>query len=463
MLELRTDSFTLLSGVARTQADGCFDTSLFGGVPEIGCIGSIPRPYPTFVFELAVQVRGDTWKARETTIVHATVPDDLLRINLGNLRLTRFPRREAEIATPFAPRSVGVDDIDGDGISDAVISTTSYGVTQGGLAVLFLDDSLGVDSTVVVHSCAVPVDIKLADLDGDGRKDIAALIEDGREIALARNVGNREFECTTLVRMDPTIYEAATVLWTGDLNQDVLGDFVTKNSTELAIFIAEGQLLYGAAIRYTTGWSRDILAAGDFNRDGNLDLVTVARFDNGTYLGRDEVVVWKNDGPGVFTPQASRTGFFPQALTPADVDGDGDLDLVVNSPWSNVVATLLNDGTGTFADGDAYPVTSLSQTVGSIATCDLNGDDILDIVSIRDTSIDNVVVFLSASTRSWRQAGVLTAGVAPWGVVCPALVRGGELAIVVANDVELGFPDEGLSIFLRPIELSSEMRGPPPN
>lgn len=89
-----------------------------------------------------------------------------------------------------------------------------------------------------------------------------------------------------------------------------------------------------------TGWSWSS-KFGDLDQDGFLDLYVVngmKALDNFSYLPNDELVeenqAFRNDGQGTFEPQIDwglNSRYGGRGMSMADLDGDGDLDIVINN------------------------------------------------------------------------------------------------------------------------------------
>lgn len=116
-----------------------------------------------------------------------------------------------------------------------------------------------------------------------------------------------------------------------------------------------------------------LLAAGDFNQDGNLDLAVNSE-------GFDHVAILLGDGNGGFTLAGHfSTDTLPKGLQVGDVNGDGYLDIVSCTSWGYDNIVLLGDGTGAFhaasppneIDAEGEPVRCLLR--------DFNRDGRLDL------------------------------------------------------------------------------------
>ncbi|HEX4666455.1 MAG TPA: VCBS repeat-containing protein [Chthoniobacterales bacterium] len=116
----------------------------------------------------------------------------------------------------------------------------------------------------------------------------------------------------------------------------------------------------------------ELIAAGDFNQDGKVDLaVNLSGFDN--------VAVLFGDGLGGFTLQSHfEANTLSKGIATGDVNGDGRTDIVSINQWGYDIKVHLGDGAGGFhfvnrLNGDGEPT--------RIILVDLNHDGALDIVS----------------------------------------------------------------------------------
>jgi hypothetical protein len=116
------------------------------------------------------------------------------------------------------------------------------------------------------------------------------------------------------------------------------------------------------------------VVAGDFNRDGNLDLAAVS------YLPVANVSIFLGNGDGTFRVGASyAVAAQPFYAATASLRNNGILDLVVGDSLSDDVYVMLGKGDGTFQPPVAYP------TIGEpvhVSTGDFTGDGKLDIIAL---------------------------------------------------------------------------------
>jgi hypothetical protein len=125
----------------------------------------------------------------------------------------------------------------------------------------------------------------------------------------------------------------------------------------------------------TTSETSAGVSIGDLNGDGNLDIV-LAKGRHWPLVDR----VLLGDGRGGF-PAAhdlSATSDRSYSGRLADLDGDGDLDIVISNDDPDPKLVYLNDGTGHFRVGSTYGRAEWSTRNAAVA--DFNGDDLPDIV-----------------------------------------------------------------------------------
>src|SRR6266480_3092540 len=168
-----------------------------------------------------------------------------------------------------------------------------------------------------------------------------------------------------------------------------------------ACLILSAALLPSALANHRTGSiiAPELLVAGDFNHDGNIDLAV-------NCTGFDVVAILLGDGQGGMT----LGGHFPtdtltKGLQAGDVNRDGHLDLVSATNWCYDENILLGDGLGSFhvptppseIDGDGEPVRLLLR--------DFNNDGRLDIF-VNAPDDDAVVLYFGDGKLDAAVCGV---------------------------------------------------------
>jgi hypothetical protein len=158
-----------------------------------------------------------------------------------------------------------------------------------------------------------------------------------------------------------------------DFNNDGIMDFAASWGSEIKVLLGngDGTFRFGSLATHSY-YSSSAIAYGDFNNDGNEDLVFGAD-PNGPPT---QLKVALGDGNGKFQ-QGSRFGNFtiyPFQIVAGDFNRDGNLDLAASERGSYV---FLGNGDGTFKKPVHYNEVGSG---GVIATADFNGDGILDLL-----------------------------------------------------------------------------------
>jgi hypothetical protein len=167
-----------------------------------------------------------------------------------------------------------------------------------------------------------------------------------------------------------------------DFNNDGALDLAGSGTDAAVVMLNNGNGTFAAAVRHQVGFQAQDLAAGDFNRDGNQDLVVTL---NNREIG---LALLLGNGDGTFDPPAhfqNTSGFDSPAVVAVDLDNDLNLDVVVahqiacyTAPCvaSFVITEMLGNGDGTFQPAREIEV---GRGMSEIAVGDFNRDGIADL------------------------------------------------------------------------------------
>src|SRR5262249_6596887 len=157
---------------------------------------------------------------------------------------------------------------------------------------------------------------------------------------------------------------------------------------DVSVLLGKGKGTFAPQVDYAAGPGPSAVVVADLNGDGELDLV-VANISTGN---KGALSVLLNQGNATFAPAVSYTaGVEILSIATADLNGDGELDIVFVNAGGLEAGVLMNQGNGTFAPPSGYGVSFDPQ---GIVAADLNGDGHIDL-AVADISPSGVSVFLS--------------------------------------------------------------------
>jgi hypothetical protein len=218
------------------------------------------------------------------------------------------------------------------------------------------------------------MDAAAFDADADKDIDLAVAHEFGPNL-LFLNDGKGAFTLAAPQRM-PLTYKDHEEIAAGDFDGD--GDidlvFACEDDKAKVFYLNDGKANFSdASARFPQDGVSNGVTAADLDKDGDLDLI----FAN---AGPD--YIWINDGKGNFADDSKarlpESATVSQDVKAGDVDGDGDLDLVFGNEDGN--ALFLNDGKGRFSDASAnLPKRPTPEETRKVALADVDGDKDLDI------------------------------------------------------------------------------------
>lgn len=210
----------------------------------------------------------------------------------------------------------------------------------------------------------LPRALAASDLDADGAIDLAILFTD--TLGVARQQGGEPYYSPAELSWDDGGHpacDAARVLRAGDLNEDGYPELVTTDPVRNTLRVYRNESVPGhvefddpVALILELNGPSDVQIA-DVNSDGHLDLIAVGISYEPDL---DRLVILIGDGALHFTTSDwALTGLDPSAVAIADVDVDGDLDMLVSCRGSRSVQLFRNYAVEVPSFAISMPVSSL--------------------------------------------------------------------------------------------------------
>jgi hypothetical protein len=174
--------------------------------------------------------------------------------------------------------------------------------------------------------------IAMGDFNGDGILDLALSNHASNTVTIM--LGNGDGTFTTAAASTAT-GPSPTFITVADLNGDGKPDLAVTTSNNVSILLGNGDGTFTAAPSPVTGSGLGQVTVADFNGDGKPDMAVANTPSN-------SVTVLFGNGDGTFTLEPSpSTGMGPQFIVAADFNGDGKPDMAVANQGDNSVTVLV--------------------------------------------------------------------------------------------------------------------------
>ena len=351
-------------------------------------------------------------------------------------------RRTDQIASP---QHVAVGDFDGDGRRD--VASVDEGSRD--VAIYQQDAQTALENPAQTLASladgARPSSFTVADLDADGDLDLAVVSPLSNRLNLLLQRGDSSFAAQghNLFGSGSDTRGASQVI-SADLDGDGRVDLATANveTDNILVLLQDSQ---GRFDRRLSVLSRDgaldgprTLAAADIDGDGRLDIITGGSFS-------DDVMWFPQAAGGVFAPaRVIDTGGIledPLQLIAEDVNSDGMTDLLAVGNESDNVVAFIQDG----ANRGAFFLYNMPLSDGiapvAIACADLLGDGLPDIAV---ASLGGVDIFEQvAAGFSRREVVVSDEEYSPTALLASDFDGNGRVDLVLSN----ALPPGGIEIF----------------
>jgi hypothetical protein len=366
----------------------------------------------------------------------------------------------------FGSTAVALADLDNDGDLDLIGGGLySTGSVDNGAVTIRRNNGSGTFGSAEIilftnpNFVPNPKEITTGNLNGGGFADIVAAVPSGRAIegfVVVNSNGSGGFNTPIYYEASQQTFDVGIV----DLDKDGHADVITLANSSAAVTVHKnlGNGLFQVLTRYEVASLSDAVESADIDNDGDVDIVVNGEVD---IAFPDPVVkILKNNGDGTFAPAIDYTptrNFADMKLR--DINGDGFVDLIFGPdadfpPYH--FGTALNLGNGTFAPTIVTEVFSCGD--GTIDAADLDGDGDLDIVLTEEETCGgqtdaHIFIFRNDGNQNFvRMPDIVLHGDLPHGLALADVTGDGNIDIITALSAGMGvFPGIGNLTFGAPI------------
>src|SRR5437870_4295723 len=345
------------------------------------------------------------------------------------------PFRAIHLPVGTHPDIVSIADVNKDGNIDILVANGG----SGNVSVYLGDGKGGFSQTNGSPFSAGqnPTDVATGDFNGDGSLDLAIANHGVKLVTVLLGNGKGQFSFAPgspfNVESNPHPHGIAVADFNGDKKADIAIDSWSENKV-LVIFGNGDGTFQTPGTKFDVGkMPYQRLRAADVNEDGNADIIT-SNFESGS------VSLLLADGRGNFARRDFPVPADPFGIAIADLNGDHHLDIAIahysghgTDPGKNALSVLFGDGKGYFSLAKGSPF-STGHYPGTVAAGDLNNDGIADIV-VPNYEDGTLTIYLCArSGITLAGYSPIRVGHTPHGVVVADLNHDGKGDIVVAEE-----------------------------
>ena len=302
---------------------------------------------------------------------------------------------KVDFATGSTPIFMSVTDIDGDSKPEIIVANNGSNTVSilRNTATSGVINASSFAAKVDFVTGSSPIGLAVGDMDGDGRVEIVTSNNLSNTISVFHNTANSGVITTSTFapKVDFATGNRPCAVVMADLDKDGKLDIAVVNQSSNTISVFRSLIVGGVInstsiagkVDFVTGTSPQNLAVVDIDQDGNLDIAVTNNTTNNVSVFRNTSSVGSIT-TGSFAAKvdfAAGTGAF--AISIGDIDGDTKPDMVVSNQTANTVSVIRNTATiGAINAGSFAAKVDFATGTGAryVAVGDLDADGKADIV-----------------------------------------------------------------------------------
>ena len=356
-------------------------------------------------------------------------------------------------------KSIKIDDINGDGAMDIL----AFNLT-GTSGLYWLNGAKNFDQKLIDGDNTIDLggDFVIFDIDGNGKKDIVRQGYGEDRVSVLYQTGDMVFRREYIETNWDNGGNPSAKMAVGDLDGDKDLDLIFPEQGNVDGDLSWFENINGKLFRhllYSELIGARIPKFADVDKDGDQDIFLTVSSSEFSGAEEDEAILYENLGNNHFINwRLSDSLDYAADIEPADIDGDGDLDVFASARDANDLVWLKNNGirsswTKTVIDAN------INQVLG-IKAIDLDGDKDMDVVACSNN--DDKVFWYRNDGKGGFSKLVVDANVdAPLEIEASDLDHDGDidLALVCASTTNtvVTYLNQGNQTFTKTIAFTSEI------
>ncbi|WP_165371571.1 FG-GAP-like repeat-containing protein [Pseudolysobacter antarcticus] len=367
------------------------------------------------------------------------------------------------------PASVIVADINGDGLADLIVANSG----SNSVSVLLNTTAPGATTPTfsAQHAFATgssPDAVAVADINGDGKPDLIVANNASNNLSVLLNTtANGATIPTFSAQQTFSAGTGPSSVTVADINGDGKPDLIVANYGDGTVSVLRNTTAtsattssFAAQQTFVTGLSAQAVSAADVNGDGRADLIVANYSDNTVSVLLNTTTPGAASTPSFAAQHTFATGSHPYSVTTTDVNGDGKLDLVIANFSSQNISVLLN----TTTPGATTPSFAAGQTFATgsnpdfVSAADVNGDGKPDLL-VANLLGNTLSVLLNttvpgATAPSFATQQSFATGTSPQSIAIVDINGDGKPDFITAN-----YNSSSVSVILNTATLGTATAG----